>query len=123
MLRANTGVIETGGNAVRRLHLTIGVLQEVAQASMKNTRPARSQRGRMSLARHPFAGRFDTDELDALVLQEGGEDADRIRATAHAGNHGTRQPAVFLQQLRSGLASDHRLEVPDQTGKWIGTDH
>src|ERR1044072_1356758 len=40
-----------------------------------------------------------------------GEHADRVRATAHAGDRGVGQAALGLQYLRSRLAADQRLLV------------
>ena len=57
------------------------------------------------------AGRLDADELDLLVVEEGGEHADRVRAAADACDHGVREPALGLEDLRARLAADHRLQL------------
>ena len=63
------------------------------------------------LAEARRARRLDADELDAVVVEERGEHADRVRAAADARDDGVRQPSLDLEHLRARLAADHRLEL------------
>ena len=65
----------------------------------------------MAAGLDPLAGRLDPDQLDLGVVDEGGEDADRVRAAADAGDHPVGQPPVALEDLRPRLVADHPLQV------------
>ena len=54
---------------------------------------------------------LDADELDALVADEGREDADRVGAAADAGDDAVGQAALALEDLRARLVADHALQV------------
>ena len=58
---------------------------------------------------------------DLGVVDELGEDAQRVRAAADAGGHRVGQPAVAVQHLRPGLDADHPLELPDQHRERVRT--
>ncbi len=62
------------------------------------------------------AGRLDADEPHAVVVDEAGEHADRVRAAADARDDGFRQAALRLEQLRARLAPDHGLELAHELG-------
>ena len=47
----------------------------------------------------------------SLVVEERGEDADRVRAAADAGDHARGQPPLALEHLRARLVADHALQV------------
>ena len=48
------------------------------------------------------------------VVDERGEDPDRVRAAADAGDHPRRQRALGRQRLLARLVADHPLQVADQ---------
>ena len=50
------------------------------------------------------------------------EGADRIRATAHAGDHAIRQMPGALEHLRARLATDHGLQFAHEIGIGMRTD-
>ena len=60
------------------------------------------------------AARLGAHEANAGVVQEGVEEADRVRAAADARDQRVGQPALALQDLLAGLAADHRLQVAYQ---------
>src|SRR6267378_3166801 len=62
MLGTDPRVVETSGNTMRRLDLTVGVLQQVALAAVEDPRPARAQGCRMFPARNPRTRGFDPHE-------------------------------------------------------------
>ena len=61
--------------------------------------------------RYSVAGGLDAVDFDALVVEEGVEQAHGIGAAADAGDERIRQPAFGGHHLLAGLAADHRLEV------------
>ena len=50
------------------------------------------------------ACRLDADQADALVRDEAGEHADRVRAAPDAGDDRVRKPPLGLEDLRARLA-------------------
>src|SRR5207245_3639445 len=69
-----------------------------------------------------LASRLDADQLHLLIVEKGGEDADRIGAATHARDDGVWQPPSTLQYLGARLAADDGLEVAHQTRKGIRPD-
>ena len=63
----------------------------------------------MLLAVEALAGRLDPDQPD-IVVEEIGEQADRVRPAADASDDRIGQPAELLEDLRARLAADHPLE-------------
>ena len=107
---------------MRRRHLAVVVLQQIAQAAVQHAGRAGAQRGAVVAALEPVARGLDPDQLHLGVVEEGGEDADRVGAAADAGDDGARQPAEALEHLLPRLAADHRLEVAHHPGIGIGAD-
>jgi hypothetical protein len=107
---------------VGRGHLAVGVLEQIAEAAVKHAGRTGAQGRAVVAGLDPPARRLDPDQLD-VVVQEGGEDPDRVGSAAHTGDHGPRQPSDPLQELLPRLAADHRLEVAHHAGIGIGTDH
>ena len=64
------------------------------------------------------AERLNADELDRVV-EEAGEDADRVRTAAHTGFDDVGQVAGHLDDC-SGLHADDLLEVADMSGNGCG---
>ncbi|MNC42964.1 hypothetical protein D3C75_918000 [compost metagenome] len=62
---------------------------------------------------HAFAGGFDPNHPDLLILHERIEHADRIAAAAHCGDQQIRQPAFGFQNLAPRLIPDNPLEIAD----------
>ena len=57
---------------------------------------------------------LDADQLDARVVEEGGEGADRVRAAADAGDHAGGQGVLDVEELLARLVADHALKVADE---------
>ena len=80
---------------------------------MDLARLAPGQRRRMATrVVHTFTGRLHAHQMHVRIIQEGREHADGVRAATHAGSDVLGQPAVPIQELRTCLAPDDRLEVP-----------
>ena len=62
----------------------------------------------------PLPRGLDADQLDAGVVDEGDEAADRVRAAADAGDHPVGQPSRRGEDLLAGLVADHPLQVADE---------
>src|SRR5690242_813101 len=65
VLRTDTGIVQSGGDRVRGMHLAVLVLQEIAQRAMKHAGTPARERRRVMAAVEPFACRLDADQLDA----------------------------------------------------------
>ena len=59
------------------------------------------------------AGRLETDQAHARIVDERVEDADRVGPAADAGGDRVGQPARLVQDLRARLQSDDALEITD----------
>lgn len=69
---------------------------------------------------HPVPGGLAADEADALVGDEGVEEADGVGAAADAGDRRVREAPGALQELAAGLDADDAVEVADHRGKGCG---
>ncbi len=78
MLGADAGIVETGGNRVALLDLAVAVLQQVGAVAMQDTRRTCRDRGAVLVAIEALAAGFDADDLDARVIEERMENADRV---------------------------------------------
>src|SRR5215471_3710941 len=123
MLGSNTRVIESGGNGVRRVHLSGFILQEVTQRSVQNAGPSARERCRVMSGVESFAGRFDADELHVAVVDERVKRTHRVRAAADARDDGLWQLSDALHELRLRLTANDRLEVANHAGIWRRPDH
>src|SRR5690606_163215 len=74
------------------------------------------ERGGMAARADALAPRLDADELDAGLVDVRMEDADRVRAAAHAGDDDVGLPAHQLRHLPAALLADHALEVAHHRG-------
>ena len=81
-------------------------MQDAGAARAESEAPWRPSR--------PSPAGLDADQLDALVVDEAGEGADRVRAAADAGDHAVRQAARRGEDLLAGLVADHALQVADE---------
>ena len=71
----------------------------------------------------PVAPGLDADQLHALVVEEGVEGPDRVRAPADAGDHPGGKCCLGRQRLLSRLVADHPLQVPHQRRIRSRPDH
>src|SRR5690606_26258079 len=101
----------SGRDRVRLDRLPVFILQQVAAGTVQDAGTAALDRGRVLLGIDAIAGRLDAVESDALVVEERVEDADRIRASADARDHGIRKTTELLEQLCARLLADDALEI------------
>src|SRR4029450_4930727 len=70
---------------------------------------------------------LDTDQPHVRVVEEACEEADRVRAAAHAGDDCVRKPTLGRENLLTCLAADDGLQLTDElgVGMWsnTGADH
>src|SRR5690606_25063543 len=93
------------------------VLQDESARAVQQAGIATGDRRGVPARLHTVAGCFQTDEADAVVVEEGVEDADGVRAAADAGADDVRQRAGELKDLRASLLADDLLQVPDHGGE------
>ena len=123
MFRPDTGVVQTSRDRVRRVHLTGGVLQEVAQRPMQHAGRAFGERGGMVFRIESLSGSLYSDELNRRIVNKRVKGADRIRPAAHARNDGSRKSPSLIQHLLPGFAADDRLKVAHHPRVGRRTDH
>ena len=123
MLGTDAGVVESRGDRVRRVHLTVFVLQEIAHRAVQHAGLSLGERCGVLGCVQSVAGRFDADEFDVLVGDKRVENPDRVRPAAHARDHGSRQCAGTLEHLRARLVTDDRLKISHHSRIRRGTDH
>ncbi len=111
VLGADARVVEPGRDRVRLDGLAVLVLQQVAARAVQDAGAAALDRCRVALGVDAVAGGLVAVELHVGVVEEGVEDADRVRSAADAGRHGIRKPAGQLEHLRARLFADDLLEV------------
>src|SRR5262245_15688518 len=99
MLRPDAGVIEAGRTGMNVGGLSVGILQDVAEAAMQDAGFAIAQRGGMAAGRRPAAPGFDADNFDRAISDEWIKHAGAIAAPANAGDDDIRQPPHVLQAL------------------------
>lgn len=76
-----------------------------------------AQRGRVLAGLDAVARGLAPDEADTGVRDEGVEEADGVRAAAHAGHGGVGQASGALQDLAAGLHADDAVEVAHHGGE------
>src|SRR5918996_716818 len=103
VLGADAGVVEPRRDRVRVGDLAVVVREDRRARAVQDARPSRAEARR--------ARRLDAEQAHVLVREEAGEDPDRVRAAADAGDHGVRQAALGGQDLLARLAADDGLEV------------
>ena len=91
VLRPDARVVETGGDRVRVERSARRRRRAPTSARRGGRRPARAQ------ARRTCG--LDADEPHVLVVEEAGEEADRVRAAADAGDDRVREAVVRLEHL------------------------
>jgi len=123
VLRADAGIVQTGGDRMGFGDLAVVVADHVGAVAVQHADPARRQRRRVAPGVDALARRFRTDDAHARVVEEGVEQPDGVTAATHAGGDGIRQPAVFGQHLRARLAADHGVEVAHHARVRVGAGH
>ncbi|CAI8341573.1 MAG: Uncharacterised protein [Rhodospirillaceae bacterium] len=101
-------------------NLAVLVLQQVGAVAVQHARLTPGQGGGVLVTLKPVAPGFDADDAHVLVVEEGVEQAQRIRPTADTGDQRVRQAAFAFEHLFLGFLTNHRLEVPDhgRVGVW-----
>ena len=78
VLRADSGIVEPGGDRVCRKHLAVSVLKQIREGAVQHAWASAHERGRVLPTLDPGAGRLHTDKRDVLVVDESGEDPDGV---------------------------------------------
>ena len=117
MLRAHTGIIQSGGNGVYRGNLAVLVLTEIGLHAVENAHPAGVNRGGGFKGVDAPSGGLTADQPDARVVDKVVEAADGVGTAAHAGHHRIGKTALFFQHLLFNFPGNHRLEIPDNGGE------
>ena len=116
MLRPDAGIVEPGRDRMRVLDLPVLVLQKICPVAVQHAGHAAVERGRVLAGLDAVAAGLDPDHAHALVVEEGMEEADGVRAAADAGDERIGQPSLGALELLANLVADHRLEVAHHRG-------
>src|SRR3546814_11714454 len=95
-----------------------GLGNVVARAVQPAALP-RSDGGRVASGLHAVTAGLEAIDLDVLVVEERGEQPDRVRAATDAGGDRVRQDAVLVEALLAGLVSDDAAEVQGHAGERV----
>src|SRR3546814_13540067 len=85
MLGTDAGIVEPRRDAVRLGDLAVLVLEQIGLVAVENAGATAREAGGV-LAVEAFARGFDTDALDAGIVEEGMEQAGGVRAAADGGD-------------------------------------
>ena len=77
----------------------------------------------MLAAVEPLARRLDPDQLDPFVIDEIGENADRVRSPADAGDDRVGKPALNLENLLAGFLADDPLKLAHHQREGVRPRH
>ena len=113
-------VVEPGRDRVRLDRLAVLVLQHEGLRAVQHAGAAAFDGCRVPRRVDAVAGRLHAVELDAFVVEEGVEHADRVGAAADARDDGIGKPAGLVEQLRPRLFADDLLEVAHHRGERMG---
>ena len=108
VLGPDAGVVEPGRDRVRVGDLAVVVGEHRRARAVQHAGAAAAEARR--------ARRLDADEPHVGVVEEAGEDADRVRAAADAGDDRVGQPALGREDLLARLVADHPLQLADELG-------
>ena len=115
MFGTDARIVEARRDAVRLGDLAVFILKQIGFVAMEDAGASAREAGGM-FAFEAFARGFDTDDLYALVIEEGMEEADRVRSAADGGDEHVGEAALGLEDLFARFGADHRLEVADELG-------
>ena len=90
---------------------------------MQHAEATAVDRRRVLASRKALAAGLDADELHLGVVDEPGEESDRVRSAADAGDGLVGEPPVLFEALPARLAPDDALEVAHHLGGGRGTRH
>src|SRR3954447_5374755 len=111
VLRADTRVVETGRDRMGLEDLALLVLEHRRHRAVEHPARIGRQWGAVPAAAQALPRRLHADQLDAVVVEERRECADRVGAAAHAGDHARREAPRDLEELRARLVADQPLQV------------
>ena len=107
----DTGIIQTRRHGMGFRDLAIGVLQQVGTVPVQDAGLSCAQGRRVFAARQALARGLYADQAHLRVADVGVENAHRVRAAAHAGNHRIGLAPGHLGHLQLAFLADDRLEI------------
>ena len=102
VLRPDARVVEPGGDRVRLDGLAVLVLQHEGAGAVQDAGVAGGDGGGVPAGLDAVAAGLEAVERDLGVVEEAGEQADRVGAAADAGGDGVGQPAGEVEALARG---------------------
>src|ERR1700736_2703464 len=111
MFRTDRGIIEAGRHRMGQFDLAFFIGEEKGFRSLQNAEPSTLKpRGVLTTA-NAFAAGFHPDHPYMLILQEWMEEADRVAATADAGDQQIGQSFFALENLPARFHANDALEI------------
>ena len=123
MLRANTGVVQAGGDGINRQRITFTILQVITFETVNRAFAAKGQGGSVFVGIQAFARRFNTDQFHIVVIEKSSKQADGIGATTDAGGNDVGQFSLFFQKLFPCFTANDALEIAHHFWKRVRADH
>ena len=112
MLGADARVVEPGRDRMRVGDLAVLVGEEGGAGAVEDAGPPGAEARR--------SGRLDPDQAHVGVVDEAGEQADGVRASAHAGDDGVGEPALGSEDLRTASRPITAWSSPTSSGYGCG---
>ena len=113
VFRADGGVVESSGNRVGELDLAVVIGEQPGLGALKDAKLAALETGSVLFRKDAETTGLDADHADRFVVEEGMEQAHRIRSATDAGDEQVRKTAFLLKNLLAGLDADHAMEIAD----------
>ena len=113
---ADAGIVEACADRMTLGNLAVVVLQQIGFVAVEHAGEAAEEAGRVFVAVEAVTCRLHAEHLHVGIVEEGVEQAERVRAAADRRDQQIGQAADPVLHLLPRLAADHALEVAHQFG-------
>lgn len=110
MLRSDAGIIQSGGNGVCQLNVSVVILQQVGTHAMQYARLSFRHGAGVLTGLDTKSGCLHADQFHFRIVDEVREHTDGVGTAADAGHNDIRKLSFLLQELAASLTADNTLE-------------
>src|SRR5262245_2461328 len=111
MLRADARVVKPGRNGMGTGNLTVFVLQDIAQRTLKDAGSRGREPRRVISQRGTAPPGLNADHAYSRLTQEFMKQSDGVASSTHTGEQQVGEPVFRAQDLLAGLPPDDGLEI------------
>ena len=111
MLRSDSRIIQSGGNGVCQLDISIGILQQIRTHAMQYSRLSQSHGAGMFSGLNSKARCFYADQFHLRLINKIGKHSDGIGTAAHTCHNHIRILSFCFHVLTLCLPADHTLKL------------